>query len=60
MVALVESTSQGRVPALAPLRYARMHASPFAFFRGMAMIQAADLAAGRTAGSRCRSAATPT
>ncbi|MFB0826666.1 DUF2252 domain-containing protein [Chromobacterium violaceum] len=50
VVALVESTSQGRVPALAPLRYARMHASPFAFFRGMAMIQAADLAAGPDSG----------
>ncbi|WP_047258133.1 DUF2252 domain-containing protein [Chromobacterium subtsugae] len=52
VVALVESTSQGRVPALAPLRYARMHASPFAFFRGMAMIQAADLAAGPDSGLR--------
>ncbi|OHX22032.1 DUF2252 domain-containing protein [Chromobacterium sphagni] len=52
VVALVESTSQGRVPALAPLRYARMRASPFAFFRGMAMIQAADLAAGPDSGLR--------
>ncbi|WP_199155041.1 DUF2252 domain-containing protein [Chromobacterium sp. ASV23] len=50
VVALVESTSIGRVPALAPLRYARMHASPFAFFRGMAMIQAADLAASPNSG----------
>ncbi|WP_434630998.1 DUF2252 domain-containing protein [Chromobacterium sp. CV08] len=52
VVALVESSSQGRVPALAPLRHARMHASPFAFFRGMAMIQAADLAAGPDSGLR--------
>ncbi|AXE30182.1 DUF2252 domain-containing protein [Chromobacterium phragmitis] len=52
VVALVESTSQGRVPALVPLRYARMRASPFAFFRGTAMIQAADLAAGPDSGLR--------
>ncbi|POZ63204.1 DUF2252 domain-containing protein [Chromobacterium alticapitis] len=52
VVALVESSSQGRVPALAPLRYARMRASPFAFFRGTAMIQAADLAAGPDSGLR--------
>ncbi|OWY41129.1 hypothetical protein CEK28_00830 [Xenophilus sp. AP218F] len=45
IVAMVEATSHGRVPALVPLRYGRMSASPFAFFRGLAMIQAADLAA---------------
>ncbi|UTH75516.1 DUF2252 domain-containing protein [Chromobacterium sp. IIBBL 290-4] len=50
VLALVESTSQGRVPTLAPLRYARMRVSPFTFFRGMAMIQAADLAAGPDSG----------
>ncbi|MCP9758343.1 DUF2252 domain-containing protein [Aquitalea sp. S1-19] len=43
-VALVEATSAGRVPALVPLRYARMAASPFSFFRGLALVQAADLA----------------
>lgn len=43
-VAIVQQSSEGRVPALVPLRYARMAASPFAFFRGLAMVQAADLA----------------
>jgi uncharacterized protein (DUF2252 family) len=44
VVAMLRQTSEGRVPSLIPLRYSRMQASPFAFFRGMAMIQAADLA----------------
>jgi uncharacterized protein (DUF2252 family) len=34
----------GRVPELVPIRYGRMLASPFAFFRGAAAIMAADLA----------------
>ena len=34
-----------RVPELVPVRYGRMLASPFAFFRGAAAIMAADLAA---------------
>jgi uncharacterized protein (DUF2252 family) len=33
-----------RIPALLPLRYARMRTDPFAFFRGAAAIMAADLA----------------
>ncbi len=45
VVDMLRQTSAGRVPSLIPLRYSRMQASPFAFFRGMAMIQAADLAA---------------
>jgi len=44
VVAMLRQTSEGRVASLIPLRYSRMQASPFAFFRGMAMIQAADLA----------------
>jgi len=44
VVAMLRQTSEGRVPSLIPLRYSRMQASPFAFFRGLAMIQAADLA----------------
>ncbi|MDR3615308.1 MAG: DUF2252 domain-containing protein [Candidatus Obscuribacterales bacterium] len=40
---LVES-SAGRQNNLLPLRYGRMMASPFAFFRGAAVIMAADLA----------------
>ncbi|QEL57471.1 DUF2252 domain-containing protein [Chromobacterium paludis] len=52
VIAMVESTSEGRVPALAPLRYARMRVSPFTFFRGTAMLQAADLAAAPNSGIR--------
>jgi uncharacterized protein (DUF2252 family) len=33
-----------RVPELVPIRYGRMAASPFAFFRGAAAVMAADLA----------------
>ncbi len=33
-----------RVPELVPIRYGRMSASPFAFFRGAAAVMAADLA----------------
>ncbi len=38
------SAREGRVPALLPLKYARMSVSPFAFFRGAVSIMAADLA----------------
>ncbi|XZG69363.1 DUF2252 domain-containing protein [Chitinibacteraceae bacterium HSL-7] len=41
---LLEASSQGRIARLVPLRYGRMRASPFAFFRGSAMLQAHDLA----------------
>lgn len=40
---LIES-SQGRVESLVPIRYGRMAASPFAFYRGAAAIMASDLA----------------
>lgn len=43
-IELLLSTRQGRVPALLPIKYARMSASPFAFFRGAVSIMAADLA----------------
>ncbi|MCW5822712.1 MAG: DUF2252 domain-containing protein [Cyanobacteria bacterium TGS_CYA1] len=39
---LIES-SQGRIESLLPIRYGRMSTSPFAFFRGSAVIMAADL-----------------
>ncbi|HEV3119063.1 MAG TPA: DUF2252 domain-containing protein, partial [Gemmataceae bacterium] len=51
-VALLEATSQGRVPELVPLRYGRMVQSPFAFFRGSAAAMAADLAATPGTGMR--------
>ncbi|QII86435.1 DUF2252 domain-containing protein [Bordetella hinzii] len=43
-VALLKLSSEGRVPRLVPLRFGRMLASPLAFFRGSAIIQAHDLA----------------
>ena len=43
-VKLLEASSAGRVDRLVPLRYGRMLASPFAFYRGSAIIQAHDLA----------------
>ena len=50
-----------RVGQLVPMRYGRMLASPFAFYRGAAAVMAADLAGTpRSAASRCSSAATPT
>jgi hypothetical protein len=33
-VALLESTNEGRVSELIPIRFGRMSASPFSFFRG--------------------------
>jgi len=43
-VTLLEASSKGRVEQLIPLRYGRMLASPFAFYRGSVNIQAHDLA----------------
>ena len=41
---LLEEQATSRVPELVPIRYGRMLASPFAFYRGGALIMAADLA----------------
>lgn len=43
-VKLLDASSAGRVQRLVPLRYGRMLTSPFAFYRGSAIIQAHDLA----------------
>ena len=43
-VDLLEEQGAARVPELVPIRYGRMLASPFAFFRGAAAIFAADVA----------------
>jgi len=43
-VKLLKASSAGRVQRLVPLRYGRMLTSPFAFYRGSAIIQAHDLA----------------
>jgi uncharacterized protein (DUF2252 family) len=43
-VALVAESMRGRVPHLVTLKYERMLASPFGFFRGAVPVMAADLA----------------
>ena len=47
-VAVLEEEGRTRVPELVPIRYGRMLASPFAFYRGAAAVMAADLS-GRAA-----------
>jgi len=47
---VLEAQAATRVPELNPVRYGRMLASPFAFFRGAAAVMAADLAATPTSG----------
>jgi hypothetical protein len=42
-VELLEGQASSRVGQLVPLRYARMLASSFAFYRGAAAVMAADL-----------------
>jgi len=42
-LALLRASMAGRVPSLIPLKYERMAASPFGFFRGAVPIMAADL-----------------
>ncbi|HXY71550.1 MAG TPA: DUF2252 domain-containing protein [Actinomycetota bacterium] len=42
-VSLLEAQATTRVPDLVPIRYGRMLASPFAFYRGAATIMASDL-----------------
>ncbi len=49
-VALLEEQAESRVPELVPIRYGRMATSPFAFYRGSALIMASDLASTPTAG----------
>jgi len=42
-VDVLRASTEGRVPQLLPVKYARMKVSPFAFFRGAVSIMAADL-----------------
>ncbi|HZO06676.1 MAG TPA: DUF2252 domain-containing protein [Solirubrobacterales bacterium] len=49
-VEVLERQAAERVPELVPLRYGRMLASPFTFYRGAAAIMAADLAATPSSG----------
>ena len=43
-------TSKGRIESLVPIRYGRMMASPFAFYRGAAAIMAGDLSSTASTG----------
>ena len=42
-IALLESQATSRVPELVPIRYGRMVTTPFAFYRGAALVMASDL-----------------
>ncbi|WP_434715323.1 DUF2252 domain-containing protein [Paraburkholderia sp. A3RO-2L] len=42
-LALLDASNAGRVPELIPIRYGRMVANPFAFYRGAAPLMAHDL-----------------
>jgi uncharacterized protein (DUF2252 family) len=55
-VALLEEQAASRVPRFAPVRYGRMLVSPFTFYRGGALIMAADLAATPVSGVTVHSA----
>jgi uncharacterized protein (DUF2252 family) len=43
-IELLQASNDGRMEALVPLRFGRMSATPFAFYRGAAALMAADLA----------------
>ncbi|AWK71768.1 hypothetical protein CBI38_09360 [Rhodococcus oxybenzonivorans] len=51
-VSLLEKQAAGRVPDLVPLRYGRMAATAFTFYRGAAAIMADDLSRAPTTGLR--------
>jgi uncharacterized protein (DUF2252 family) len=51
-IALLEEQAAERVSELVPIRYGRMSASPFAFYRGAAYIMASDLAGSPQTGLR--------
>jgi uncharacterized protein (DUF2252 family) len=53
-VALLEGQAVTRLPDLVPLRYGRMLVSPLTFYRGAALIMAADLAATPVSGLRAQ------
>jgi uncharacterized protein (DUF2252 family) len=49
---LLEQQAATRVPELVPIRYGRMAATPFAFYRGAAYVMASDLAHTPSSGLR--------
>ena len=53
-IALLEEQAATRVPELVPIRYGRMLASPFTFYRGAALIMASDLAPTPRSGLRAQ------
>jgi uncharacterized protein (DUF2252 family) len=53
-IAVLERQAETRIPELVPIRYGRMLASPFAFYRGAAAIMAADLASRPHTGLRAQ------
>ena len=53
-VHLLAEQAADRVPELVPVRYGRMLASPFAFYRGAARVMAADLSRTPASGLTCQ------
>jgi uncharacterized protein (DUF2252 family) len=51
-VELLEQQAASRVPDLVPIRYGRMLSSPFAFYRGAALVMASDLSTTPSSGLR--------
>ena len=51
-IALLEAQAAARVPELVPIRRGRMLTSPFAFYRGSALVMASDLSRGPSTGLR--------
>jgi uncharacterized protein (DUF2252 family) len=51
-IGLLEAEGASRIPELLPIRYGRMLTSPFAFFRGAAVVMANDLAPSPRTGLR--------
>jgi uncharacterized protein (DUF2252 family) len=53
-VALLQTQALTRVPELVPIRYGRMLATPFTFFRGAALVMAHDLSGTPVSGLRAQ------
>lgn len=51
---LMADSMRGRVPALVPLKYERMAASPFGFYRGAVPVMAYDLSRSANTGIDCQ------
>jgi uncharacterized protein (DUF2252 family) len=53
-IELIEDQTRDRIPELVPVRYGRMIESPFAFFRGSAVVMASDLSRTPSSGLRAQ------